>query len=129
MPKRKISEVDKAISTLVIQKEVRPLPIRNPVTQELFFKDYPRFTPNLTPKQVLHLGSFGGTYFRTITSSVTQETYNNAWKEFPQEWFEGLDVHKYVSSSFYDVKINKYKKKCGNDLDLWERSGWITGII
>ena len=28
------------------------------------FKDYPEFRPNLTPKQVLSMGSFGGTYFR-----------------------------------------------------------------
>ena len=30
------------------------------------FKDFPEFKPNLTPKQVLRMGSFGGTYFRNI---------------------------------------------------------------
>ena len=39
------------------------------------FKDYPEFTPNLTPEQVLKKGSFGGTYFRPIYSSVTGKNY------------------------------------------------------
>ena len=34
------------------------------------FKDYPEFTPNLTPQQVLKKGSFG-IYFRPICASVT----------------------------------------------------------
>jgi hypothetical protein len=37
----------------------------------LIFPDFPHFTPNLTPKEVIQLGSFGGTYYRPIHSSVT----------------------------------------------------------
>ena len=37
----------------------------------LDFPDHPRFRPNRTPKEVLQAGSFGGTYFRPIKSSVT----------------------------------------------------------
>ena len=40
---------------------------------ELLFTDYPAFRPNLTPSEVLQRGSFGGTYFRKITSGVTGE--------------------------------------------------------
>ena len=36
------------------------------------FSDYPDFTPNLTPKEMFQLGSFGGTYWRPIYSSVTK---------------------------------------------------------
>lgn len=40
--------------------------------------------------QVLQRGSFGGTYFRPIYSSVTKKHYkDDVWKEFPAEWFKG----------------------------------------
>ena len=41
------------------------------------FKDYPDFKPNLTPKEVFKMGSFGGTYFRPIKSSVTGKSYKS----------------------------------------------------
>ena len=39
---------------------------------EIVFKEYPDFRPNLTPKEIFKLGSFGGTYWRPIFSSVTK---------------------------------------------------------
>ena len=51
------------------------------------FKDFPQFTPNVTPKDVLREGSFGGTYFRPIKSAVTGTTYTSQQviKEYPVE--------------------------------------------
>lgn len=50
-----------------------PPPTRNALGQ-LVFEGAPEFRPNLTPAEVLQMGSFGGTYFRPIKSSVTGET-------------------------------------------------------
>ena len=71
----------------------QPLPKRN-AKNELVFADHPELRPNLTPAQVLQLGSFGGTYFRPIDSGTTGKRESDAWKEFPKEWFAGLDVKK-----------------------------------
>jgi hypothetical protein len=92
------------------------------------FKDQPDFRPNLTPAEVLQMGSFGGTYFRPIRSGVTQQSYKNVHKEFPDEWFEGLNIAKEVTSSKYDIKLNRYKVKSGTDLADWEKSGWISAL-
>ena len=33
-----------------------------------YFEDYPEFKPNLSPREMFLLGSFGGTYWREIKS-------------------------------------------------------------
>ena len=38
--------------------------------KEYVFKDYPEFRPNLSPREMFLLGSFGGTYWRPIYSSI-----------------------------------------------------------
>ena len=43
------------------------------------------------------MGSFGGTYFRPIFSSVTGKVHKDAYKEFPEDWFEGLDIEKQIT--------------------------------
>jgi hypothetical protein len=100
----------------------------------LVFKDAPLFKPNLTPAEVLALGSFGGTYFRDIKSGVTGQQYRSTWRELPAEWLKGLDVPHQVASSKYNIRVNKYKVDCGAKLDkktdpcglgYWEKSGWI----
>lgn len=109
----------------IINDEYQPLPKRNKAGY-LVFEDYPEFRPNLTPAEVIQKGSFGGTYFRPIYSSVTDTHYREVWKELPSEWFEGLDVEKMVSSPVYDASVNKYGVQCGQGLEEWENSGWIT---
>mgnify|MGYP001294879530 CR=1 FL=1 len=91
------------------------------------FKDHPEFKPNLSPHQVLKMGSFGGTYFRPIYSSVTKKHYKSedVINEYPKSWFKGIDIDKMVISSKYDKNVNKYKVKCGTGLEDWEDKGWI----
>ena len=88
-----------------------PIPKRDSKTNVLLFPDAKDFRPNMTPKEVLQKGSFGGTYYRPIKSSVTGLKYNKVWLELPQNWLEGLEVRKKISSSVYDEGVNTYKVK------------------
>jgi len=100
-------------------------PTRNKKNQ-LVFEDQPEFRPNMTPKEVLQAGSFGGTYFRPIYSSVTKTKYGpEPWKELPEDWLQGLNIKTQVASIIYDNSKNKYKAKCGASLEEWESSGWM----
>ena len=104
-----------------------PLPKRNKQGQ-LVFADHTNFKPNLTPQEILQLGSFGGTYFRSIKSGVTGKTYKNAHAEFPKDWFDGLDINKQVTSPIYRAEVNRFGVKCGASLEMWEESGWISNL-
>ena len=112
-----------------ILSERAPLPTRSK-NGELVFRDYPEFRPNLTPAEVLRLGSFGGTYFRPIRSGVTGASYTTkeVLREYPKEWFEGIDVKMQLGSKTYRIEQNRYRVKCGGSLDMWEGSGWISPI-
>ena len=41
---------------------------------KIYFKDYPEFKPNITPKEMFELGIMGGSYFRVIKSPKTKKT-------------------------------------------------------
>jgi len=102
----------------------RPLPKKDQ-SGNLFFTDAPDFCPNLTPKQMIQMGSFGATYFRPINSSVTGLRYDRMWEELPQNWLEGKHHRDLVSSTKYKANCNKFKRPVGGSLDMWEGKGWI----
>jgi len=87
-----------------------------------FFADYPEFKPNLSPKEIFKLGSFGGTYWRPIHSKVVKKNLKNVHKKYP--WWKGIPEN-HLSQSIYDKKINKYGVKVGTTLDFWEGKSWI----
>ena len=89
----------------------------------LFFSDYPEFVPNLTPRQIFQMGSFGGTYWRPIYSQITNKSYKNVHKKYP--YWSGIS-EECLSSSEYDIERNKYKCKVGTSLEFWEGKQWIT---
>merc|ERR1711966_557003 len=104
---------------------------------DLFAPDHPTFKPNLTPDQVMCAGSFGGTYFRPISSAVTGETYGKeVWEEYTkggslmkgEQWFKGLTPKTQVCSPNYNPSVNKFGVKCGGSLGMWESSGWISAL-
>ena len=87
------------------------------------------FHPNRTPAEVLRAGSFGGSYFRTIVSAVTNIKYTSSSvldNTVHPEWIAGLDKSTMLTSSTYRPQVNKYGVKCGGSLGMWESSGWIA---
>jgi hypothetical protein len=72
----------------------------------------PEFKPQLTPKQMLALGVFGGIYMRDCT------------KEFPKDWFTKA---KFAPTGSYkhDAKINFFGKNASQPLSVWKKKGWI----
>lgn len=94
----------------------------------VFPKADSKFKPNRSPAEVLQAGAFGGTYFRSIYSSVTKQRYRDeVWKEFPKSWFEGMDIRHQVTRPWdeYSKDVNKYGAKCGATLEEWETSDWM----
>lgn len=92
--------------------------------RELHFDDYPEFRPNLTPRQIFKMGSFGGTYWRPIDSAVTGKHHANRHLkyDFLQDIPDRLMTKPWEE---YDVNINKYGVKVGQTLEAWEKAGWI----
>jgi hypothetical protein len=102
------------------------LPKRNS-NKEFVFEDYPNFRPNLSPREIFKMGSFGGTYFRKIYSSVTKKHYKNIHKKYPTSWWDGIpDDWLTRDWEDYDKSINKYGVKVGTTLEFWEKKHWIT---
>lgn len=71
--------------------------------------DDPDFKPELTPKDMLELGVFGGKY---LTDCI---------KEFPREWFENAKL----SPNKSDPELNYFKISASKPLKYWEMKGWI----
>ena len=109
---------------------IGPKPVK--VGNHIQFADHPEFRPLFSPKEILARGSFGGGYFRPITSKITNESYDKVWLELPKDWIENLPPNFY-SSPKYQTKVNFYKVKAGvmldaDDifgLDYWESKFWI----
>ena len=97
------------------------------VNGEIYFSDKPNFRPNLSPRQMFKLGSFGGTYWRPIKSKYFNTILKNKNKKYPKSWWKGIP-ESWLTTKFsdYDVKINKYGVKVGTTLDFWEKKGWIN---
>ena len=101
------------------------------VAGSLDFADFPEFRPNLTPKEVLQRGSFGGTYFRDIVSAVTGERHvgKEVIQQFPADWFAGLDLDTQVVSSVYDKNVNRFKVPLGSEAVHFWRNIWFGHMV
>ncbi len=66
------------------------------------------FRPQLTPKQMLGLGVFGGEYFADKPSDL------------PSDWWQGAKLSK-----IYDKNLNYFHVSASQPLKVWQQKGWI----
>jgi len=69
----------------------------------------PKFKPELTPKEMLELGVFGGRYM------------TDCRKEFPKDWFENAKL----DPNGPDENLNFFKVNASQPLKVWIKKGWI----
>ena len=67
------------------------------------------FRPELSPKDMLALGVFGGKYL------------TDCRKEFPRSWF----THAKLSPSGRDRSLNCFGVDASQPLSVWRKKGWI----
>jgi hypothetical protein len=70
---------------------------------------HPGFTPQLTPKQMLALGVFGGKYMTDCRA------------EFPKAWF----TRARLAGDRRQARLNFFGVHASQSLATWRRSGWI----
>jgi hypothetical protein len=69
----------------------------------------PSFTPELTPRQMLELGVFGGKYMTDTRD------------EFPASWF----TRAKLSPEHRDPSLNFFGVDASQTLSVWRAKGWI----
>ena len=69
----------------------------------------PAFQPELTPKQLLALGVFGGKYM------------TDCRREFAADWFKKAKL----CSGRHDPKLNYFGVNASTPLSYWRKKGWI----
>lgn len=75
-----------------------------------FAKD---FKPDLTPKEMLRLGIFGGRYLRDCTL------------EYPKEWFKNAKLHP-EGIPGHSKNLNYFGVDASQSLKVWREKGWIN---
>lgn len=69
----------------------------------------PEFKPELTPKEMLELGIFGGKYMTDCKD------------EFPDDWF----VNAKLSPEGHNSDLNFFSIRASKPLSYWREKGWI----
>ena len=73
---------------------------------------HPEFRPQLTPKDMLELGVFGGRYLRDCR------------KEFPKTWFVKARLCG-GDAPGGDPSLNFFGVEASQPLSVWKKKGWI----
>jgi len=78
-------------------------------TEPIGRRFHPDFRPELTPKQMLRLGVFGGKYMTDCAA------------EFPEDWF----ARAKLSSERHEPGLNFFGVNASQPLSVWRAKGWI----
>ncbi len=70
---------------------------------------HPEFKPDLTPKQMLAMGVFGGKYM------------TDCRREFPKDWF----ARAKLCHEKHDANLSFFKVNASKPLWYWREKGWI----
>ncbi len=70
----------------------------------------PQFQPELTPKELLKLGVFGGKYMTDCD------------EEFPASWFKDAKL----CHDYHDANLNFFRVNASQSLAIWRKNGWIN---
>lgn len=120
-PRREVEEEEERVY------ESAPLPTRDSNGNIIFENNNRHFQPNVTPEEMLRGGIFGGTAFRPFFSSVLRQQLSSEadLREFPREWYSGLDKETQLTSTYFEPSKNRFGVKAGQTLEEWEQNGWI----
>jgi hypothetical protein len=94
---------------IVVVRDLMQLDYVYFLTEQVGGKFHPEFRPQLSPKEMLELGVFGGKYMSDCTA------------EFPIDWFENARL----CSEIHDPELNLYGVNASQALAEWRRKGWI----
>jgi hypothetical protein len=95
--------------TKIIVNDLMQHSYRYLLTQPVAKNFDPEFTPDLTPKEMLALGVFGGKYMTDCRD------------EFPKSWF----VHAKLCHQRHDPALNCFGVNASQPLSVWRTKGWI----
>jgi len=93
---------------IVIVNDLMQKDYRYEIVEPMGKNFHPEFKPELTPKEMLELGIFGGKYM------------NDCKNEFPPSWFKNAKL-----SLKKDPKLNFFKVDASQPLSEWIKKDWI----
>lgn len=94
---------------IVVEKDLMQMGYVYFLTEQVAKNFHSEFRPQLSPKEMLKLGVFGGKYMSDCT------------EEFPVDWFEKAKL----CSEIHDPKLNYFGVNASQTLAEWRRKGWI----
>ena len=94
---------------IVVEKDIMQTGYVYFLTEHIGKNFHSGFRPQLSPKEMLELGVFGGKYMTDCSA------------EFPTDWFENARL----CSKIHDPNLNYFRVNASQTLGEWRRKGWI----